>query len=609
MGRPKTLRATLPGLGRTLRLVWPYTRRHRPLLGGAFAALFASVALRALEPWPLKLIFDQVLVPEHAATGGFLGGLSPMALLGLAALAIVAIAVGRAWMNYLNRVGFALVGNRVLTDVRGDLYRHLQCLSLSFHSRTRAGDLVIRVIADIGMLQDVVVTALMPLVGSVLILVLMGALLLTLNVPLALLVLATLPLFLLPTTRLTKRIHQASRDQRRREGAMASTASESIHAIRVVQALALEERFAETFGGANRKSLKEGVKTKRLSARLEGFVQALTGLATALVLGYGVLLVLRGTLTPGDLLVFLSYLKAMFKPMQAFAKYTGRLAKAAAAGERVADLFERQPEVTDAPHAQPAPPLRGHVAFESVTFGYEPEQPVLRDVSLTVRPGQRVALVGPSGHGKSTLLSLLSRLYDVTDGAVRLDGHDVRNLTLASLRGQVAVVLQDNLLFAASIRDNIAYGAPDATEADIEWAARLANAHDFIVAMPEGYDTTVSERGVTLSAGQRQRLAIARAAVRQTPLLLLDEPTTGLDEDNERAVVDALDRLAQGRTTFLVTHDLRHAERCDLILYLRDGRIAEAGSHAELMAKAGRYARLYRLESTDFAQAPSLETA
>jgi len=605
MARPPTLASAIPGLRRTLRLVWPYTRPHRPLLAGSFGALLGGVALRALEPWPLKVVFDALLVPDaaNAPALGALSQLGPLPLLGLAAVAVALIAAGRAAAGYLQSVGFALVGTRVLTDVRGDLYRHLQRLSLAFHTRTRAGDLVVRVISDIGLLQDVVVTALMPLVGSVLVLAVMAAMLLTLHVPLALVVFATLPLFLLPTARLTRRIHSASRDQRRREGAMASTAAESIHAIRVVQALSLEGQFAGAFGGANRKSLSEGVRTKRLSARLEASVQALAGVATAAVLGYGGWLVMRGALTPGTLLVFLSYLKALFNPMQDFAKYTARLAKAAAAGERVADLFAQEPDVADRPGARPAPPLAGHLAFEHVSFGYDAAQPTLRDVSFAVAPGQRVALVGPSGHGKSTLLSLVSRLYDVTGGAVRLDGIDVRDITLASLRQQVAVVLQDNLLFAASIRENIAYGAADVTDADVERAARLANAHGFIAALPDGYDTAVGERGVTLSAGQRQRIAIARAAVRRAPLLVLDEPTTGLDEDNERAVVEALDRLAAGRTTLLVTHDLRHASRCDLVVYLHHGRVAEIGPPADLLRQGGPFARLLHLEAADYAPA------
>lgn len=598
MSRPTSLRGAAPGLKQTLRLVWPYTRQHKGLLTGSFAAMFASVGLRVLEPWPLKIIFDRVLMPAQGVEP--IAGLSTTSVLLIAGFAVVLITTSRAWMGYLNRVGFALVGNRVLTDVRSALYKHLQRLSLAFHSRTRAGDLVVRVISDIGMLQDVVVTAMMPLMGSMLVLVVMAALLLTINLQLAFLVLATLPLFAFPTKRLTKRIQESSRGQRQREGAMASTASESIHAIRVVQTLGLEDQFNQTFGGANKKSLKEGVRTKRLTARLEATVQGLTGLSTAMVLGYGALLVVRGALTPGDLLVFLSYLKAMFGPMQDFAKYTGRMAKASAAGERIVSLFNQQPEITDRIDAYPAPRLNGYVRFEKVMFGYQKDQPILKNISFMVQAGQRVALVGPSGHGKSTLLNLILRLYDVTEGSVVVDGHDVRDITLDSLRSQIAVVLQDNLLFAASIRDNIAFGAPEVSDDEIEAAARLANAHDFISAMPDGYDTIVGEQGSTLSSGQRQRLAIARAAVRQAPILLLDEPTNGLDEENERAVVEAIDRLAQGKTTFLVTHQLRHAARFDAVIYLENGRVIEAGSHQELLRRNGTYARLYRLEESGF---------
>jgi len=315
------------------------------------------------------------------------------------------------------------------------------------------------------------------------------------------------------------------------------------------------------------------------------------------VLWFGVRLVLGGSMTPGDLLVFLAYLKRSFNPLQDFAKYTARLAKTAAAGERVLDVLGREPEVRDRPDAVPAPPLKGDVRFEAVTFAYEPGRPVLDGVAFAVPAGGQVALVGPSGIGKSTLVSLLLRLYDPTAGRVLIDGQDVRTYTLASLRAQVSVVLQDSLLFAASVRDNIACSAPGVTPAEVEAAARLANADDFIRALPQGYDTVLGERGMTLSHGQRQRLAIARAAIRQVPLLLLDEPTTGLDEANERAVVEALWRLARGRTTFLVTHDLRLAARADLILYLERGGIAERGTHDELMALGGHYAALDRLQA------------
>jgi ATP-binding cassette subfamily B protein len=339
------------------------------------------------------------------------------------------------------------------------------------------------------------------------------------------------------------------------------------------------------------------VRGKRLSASLERSLDVVIAVATALVLWYGTRLVLRQEITAGELLVFLAYLKSAYRPVQDFAKYTGRLAKASAAGERVIDLLERVPDVRDLPGAIRAPVFAGQVQFDQVSFAYERGQRLLEDIQIDLQPGQKVALVGPSGGGKTTLVSLLLRLYDPVQGRVRIDGRDIREFTLESLRSQISVVLQDNVLFAAAVRENIGCSAPGASPAEIEAAARLANAHDFITALPQGYDTILGERGATLSQGQRQRLAIARAALRQAPILILDEPTTGLDKNNEKAVLQALERLDSNRTTFLITHDLAQAVDSDLILYLENGRIVERGTHAELMRAGGRYAATYRLRT------------
>src|SRR6058998_2407566 len=309
---------------------------------------------------------------------------------------------------------------------------------------------------------------------------------------------------------------------------MAATAAESIGAVKVIHALSLEAVFAQAFTGQSRKNLATGVVATRLSAGLERTVDMLIAVATALVLWFGARSALRGAITPGELVVFLTYLRTAFRPMRDFAKYTGRLAKASAAGERVLDLLDRVPDVRDMPGAVPAPPLRGAVRFEAVSFAYEPGRPALDEIACDVQPGELVALMGPSGSGKTTFISLILRLYDPTAGRVLIDGRDIREYTLASLRAQMSVVLQDSLLFAATIRDNIAYGAPGTPHEAIEAAARLANAHAFVEALPKGYDTMVGERGVTLSHGQRQRIAIARAATRRAPVLILDEPTTGL---------------------------------------------------------------------------------
>ena len=600
MGQPLTLRAALPGLGRLVRRLWPYVRRERPLIVVSLLALYAEIGLRLLEPWPLKFVLDHVVGAGHHSrwVDRVLAALDPGTLLVLAAVAVVAFAGLRALAAYYNTVGLALAGNRVLTAVRNELYAQLQRLSLSFHTRARTGDLIVRVTGDVGFLQDVVVTAFLPLLASGLTFVGMAAVMLWLNAPLALLAFATGPLFLLSTVRLSRRIRDNARRQREQQGAMAATAAESIGAVKVVHALSLEGTFAQAFTKQSRKNLATGAAATRLEATLERTVDLLIAVATALVLWSGARLVLRGAMTLGDLVIFLAYLRTAFRPAKDFAKYTGRLAKASAAGERVVDLLDRTPDVRDLPGAVPAPPLRGHVRFEGVGFAYDPGHAALEGIDCTVEPGQHVALVGPSGSGKSTVASLILRLYDPTAGRVLIDGRDLREYTLASLRTQISVVLQDSILFVGTIRDNIGQGAPGASPEAIEAAARLANAHGFIMAQPQGYDTVVGERGVTLSNGQRQRIAIARAAIRHAPILILDEPTTGLDGENERAVIEALERLTEGQTTLLITHNLELAARATLILYLEAGRVRERGTHAELLRAEGPYANLYRLRLT-----------
>jgi ATP-binding cassette subfamily B protein len=628
-----SLTKSLPSLARIFRRFRPHLAREKPIIVGSVAALLAGTLLKLLEPWPLKFVFDRVIPtrkhPRLLTTFAWFDEIEPRTLLLYCAVALVAIVALRAMAEYFNRVGFAKIGNRVLTRVRNELFRHVQALSLSFHTSARTGDLTVRLVSDVNMLRDVMVTAILPLVAGALVLVGMWAVMFALQWRLALLGLAVVPLLGLWTTLLSHRIREAARKQRKREGAMASTANDSVSCAHVVQAYGLEPILAATFQSRSESSQQQDVKTARLSARLERTVDVLLAIATALVLWYGVRLVIGGEMTPGDLLIFLAYLRRAFNPVEDFAKYSGRLAKAAAAGERVLDLLDRPPEIGDLPGARPAPRLRGHVVFDAVTFRYGPPPvndqltpadgasppvrapTVLQELTLEFPAGVRAAVVGPSGAGKSTLASLIPRLYDPESGRVLIDGHEVREFTLDSLRRQVALVMQDAVLFAAPIRENIAYGLTGGVDVQspqidvrIEAAARLANAHDFISALPGGYATNLGERGVTLSGGERQRIAIARAAVRDAPILILDEPTTGLDEQNKRDVIEALHRVGEGRTTLLITHDLGLAATADMIFYVESGNVVEQGSHDELMRADGRYAALHRLQNRSPAADP-----
>jgi ATP-binding cassette subfamily B protein len=600
MKRPQTAREILASLRRIFSRLRPYFQRQRLLLAGSFVTLLLEVAFSVMEPWPIKFIFDHLFHTEHDKRFGriaFLDGLDPTTFVAVGAVALVALSGLRALAAYANTLGFVKLGNRVLSEIRADLFQHLQRLSLSFHTKARSGDLIVRVIADIGQLNNAVINAALPLLANSLLVAAMMGVMVWVNWRLGLVAMATLPLLGLFTSNFSRKVHKAARNQRDRESEMAATAAEAVGNIKLVHALSLEPIFSRLFAQQNNASRKADVKGSKLAAALGRTIGFLIAITTAMVLWYGTRLVLAKELSPGELLVFLTYMRSAFKPVQDFAKYTGRLAKAAASGQRVLDLLDRKPKVRDRADAIPAPAFRGEVRFENVSFSYRAGHGILENICLVAMPGQHIALVGPSGAGKSTLVSLLLRLYDPTSGRVLIDGNDLLSYTLATLRPQISVVLQETLLFAASVWDNIGYGEPNATRSDIEAAARLANAHEFILALPEGYDTVLGERGVTLSGGQRQRLAIARAMLRKAPILVLDEPTTGLDHENEDQVLEALRRLAQGRTTFMISHDLSLAVRADRILFFEQGRIVEEGSHAQLIEAGGRYASLYFQQS------------
>jgi ATP-binding cassette subfamily B protein len=600
MARPEHLAESVSVLRRFARRFAPELLRQRALVLGSFAAVFIEVGLRLVEPWPLALVIDHVLGLGSAGQRAALPGLDSLdhhTLLWIAALLLLVVTALRAASAYLSTVGFALAGNRVLTEVRNALYTQLQQLSVAFHTKARSGDLVLRVVGDVGMVKEVMVTAVLPLVANGLVLVGMLIVMLWMQWKLTLIALATVPLFWLSMARLSGGIRAVARKQRRREGNLATRAAETLGGIQTMQALALDSEFAAGFVQQNEGSMLEGVKAKRLSARLERTVDVLVALSTALVLYFGARTVLNGGLSPGQLVVFLTYLKSASRPVRNFAKYTARVAKASAAAERVLEIFDQWPEGFDRPDAVDAPPFHGEIRFDAVTFAYGDEEPVLEEIDLVVRPGERVAVIGASGAGKSTLVGAILRLHEPLSGRILIDGRDIREFTLASLRNQIGVVLQDTTLFAGTIRENIALGTPDVAPEEVEAAARAANAHGFIAALPAGYDTNVGERGLDFSAGQRQRIAIARASVRRSAIVILDEPLSGLDVGSAHVVSEALDRLTEGRTSLLVTHDLHQAALQDRIVVLHNGGIAEVGDHDALMKSRGYYHALYMKES------------
>ena len=576
-------------------------RPHWKSLAVAFAAVIAESGADLLQPWPLKVILDNVIGPKPlppwlATLAGAFPGRERFAALNLAAAAVLFIAAVGAVSTYAEKYLTTSAGQRVAHGLRLTLYHHIQSLSLSFYERRRTGDLLVTLTSDIDAVQDFVSTALLGMLVSVLTLAGMLCVMFYLNREFTLVALSVAPVLFLTVYRLTRRIKREARAVKQKESEIASLVQETLSSMRVVKAFAREDYEERRLSRESLASVEAALRARGAKAKLAPAVDLIVAAGTCLVLWYGARLVLAGELTAGAMLVFFLYLGKMYQPMRDLSKMTDTLSKAAVGFDRISEVLRTESQVRDLPGARPAPRFEGRVELERVTFGYEDGVRALRDVSLKVESGQFAALVGPTGAGKSTLLGLIARLYDPLSGAVKIDGADVRRFTLESLRRQVSFVLQETVLFRAPVWQNIAYGKPGASREEIVRAAELANAHAFIERLPEGYDTVLGERGANLSGGQRQLIAIARAVIRDAPVLLMDEPSSGLDAASEEVVFNALARLMKGRTSLVIAHRLATVRSADRIFVINDGALAESGTHDELLARGGLYSRLHEIQ-------------
>jgi ATP-binding cassette subfamily B protein/subfamily B ATP-binding cassette protein MsbA len=581
-------------------LAWkllPYLKPYRLRFLWALAQVFLIAGFDLLKPWPLQLVIDDVLGGKEANLP-VLAGLSESSLLIAACAGLVVVNLVSGLLQYLHNNTTIAVGQLMVNDLRGALYSHLQRLSLAYHGRQKVGDLMYRITADAFAVQTMIMNGLLPILSALVLLAGMLAVLIPMDLKLTLLSLTIVPALFALIAVFNRKIADVATEVRERESMVYSLVQWAMQSVKIVQAFTQEEDEYRRFMGASRQSLGATLKLYRWQTLYSAAVNGLIAAGTAVVIYAGARAVLDHHLSIGQLVVFIAYLAQLYTPVNQLTQSWGLIAGARVGASRCFEVLEVEADLKDGPLSFPDAGAKGGVEWRGVSFGYRAEMPVLHRVDLRVDPGAKVAVVGASGAGKSTLLSFLPRFFDPATGEVLIDGVDLRQYALKSLRRQIAMVLQPPLVFPMSVKDNIAYGRPGATDKEIEDAARLARIHDLVVSLPQGYDTVLGDT-VNLSEGEKQRLTIARAILRDAPILVLDEPTSALDVETEALVMEGINRLTKGRTTFIIAHRLSTVRNADLILVLKQGEIAERGSFKELMARGGVFADLYNTQFLD----------